>query len=341
MIHPSDALIYFSIPFTVYSHRRRRRVRTPRRMTAVTGPSSTAASTASAPSPTRPRRPDVARETSTSAARADVPTSSPHDDDVAVPSAAPVPAERGSSRARARHSVIFFDCDDCLYKNDWRTANALTAKIESITTRELGLDGGAAYALYKKYGTCLRGLMEEKILRSAREVDDFLIRAHDVPLEIERDEALRGMLERIETPKWVFTASAAAHARRCLAALGIDDLFEGIIDVRAVGFETKHSPKAYEAAMRIAGVEDPAACLFLDDSVSNMKAARAMGWTNVLVGTHARDGGELIVCEHADHIISTVHDFEALMPEHFRDGGVEDAVGGRRRAVEDAVPKAS
>ena len=84
-----------------------------------------------------------------------------------------------------------------------------------------------------------------------------------------------------------------------------------------------------------------AACLFLDDSVSNMKAARAMGWTNVLVGTHARDGGELIVCEHADHIIRTVHDFEALMPEHFRDGGVEDAVGGRRRAVEDAVPKAS
>lgn len=339
MIHPSDALIYFSIPFIF--PRRRRRVRTPRRMTAVTGPSSTAASTASAPSPTRPRRPDVARETSTSAARADVPTSSPHDDDVAVPSAAPVPAERGSSRARARHSVIFFDCDDCLYKNDWRTANALTAKIESITTRELGLDGGAAYALYKKYGTCLRGLMEEKILRSAREVDDFLIRAHDVPLEIERDEALRGMLERIETPKWVFTASAAAHARRCLAALGIDDLFEGIIDVRAVGFETKHSPKAYEAAMRIAGVEDPAACLFLDDSVSNMRAARAMGWTNVLVGTHARDGGELIVCEHADHIIRTVHDFEALMPEHFRDGGVEDAVGGRRRAVEDAVPKAS
>ena len=71
--------------------------------------------------------------------------------------------------------------------------------------------------------------------------------------------------------------------------------------------------------MRIAGVEDPAACLFLDDSVSNMKAARAMGWTNVLVGTHARDGGELIVCEHADHIIRTVHDFEALAPEHFRD----------------------
>jgi len=298
--------------------------RTPRRMATVTSPSSTG----TAPSSTRPRRADACRETSTSAARVDAPTF-PHDvPDRADARHALAPASHRASRARARHSVIFFDCDDCLYKNDWRTANALTAKIESITTRELGLDEGAAYALYKKYGTCLRGLMEEKILRDDASVDDFLIRAHDVPLEIERDEALRGMLERIKTPKWVFTASAAAHARRCLAALGIDDLFEGIIDVRAVGFETKHSPKAYEAAMRIAGVEDPAACLFLDDSVSNMKTARAVGWTNVLVGTHARDGGELIVCEHADHIIGTVHEFEALMPEHFRDGD----------AVEDAVP---
>ena len=59
----------------------------------------------------------------------------------------------------------------------------------------------------------------------------------------------------------------------------------------------------------------------------------------MLVGTHARDGGELIVCEHADHIIRTVHDFEALMPEHFRDGGVEDAVKDAAKAVEDAVPE--
>ncbi|CEG00364.1 Pyrimidine 5-nucleotidase [Ostreococcus tauri] len=240
---------------------------------------------------------------------------------------------------KPKHAVVFFDCDDCLYKNDWRTANVITAKIESYTTERLGLPHGAAYELYKKHGTCLRGLQNEALLHGEEELEEFLEYAHDIPLEIERDERLREMLLRMKTPKWVFTASVAAHAKRCLEALGIEDLFEGIIDVRAVEWETKHSTKAYEAAMRIAGVDDPAACLFLDDSTSNMKTARVMGWTNILVGTHARDGGHEIECEHADHIISTVHDFEALMPEHFHPSvdGVEDAVPNGTK-VQAAVP---
>ena len=54
--------------------------------------------------------------------------------------------------------------------------------------------------------------------------------------------------------KWVFTASVASHAQRCLEALGIADLFLGIIDVKAVGNITKHSPGAFRRAMEIAGV---------------------------------------------------------------------------------------
>ena len=34
-------------------------------------------------------------------------------------------------------AVIFFDCDDCLYKNDWKVANMLTAKIESFCSERL------------------------------------------------------------------------------------------------------------------------------------------------------------------------------------------------------------
>lgn len=48
------------------------------------------------------------------------------------------------------------------------------------------------------------------------------------------------MLLKIKTLKWVFTAFVAAYARRCLEKLGIDDLFEGIIDVCVVGWEMKY-----------------------------------------------------------------------------------------------------
>ena len=36
--------------------------------------------------------------------------------------------------------------------------------------------------LYKKYGTCLKGMMAEKILDD-NSVDEYLLWAHDVPLE--------------------------------------------------------------------------------------------------------------------------------------------------------------
>lgn len=34
------------------------------------------------------------------------------------------------------------------------------------------------------------------------------------------------------------------------------------------------------------GVDDSFDCLFLDDSVSNMRIAREVGWMNVLVGMY-------------------------------------------------------
>ena len=61
-------------------------------------------------------------------------------------------------------AVIFFDCDDCLYKNDWKVANMLTHKIESFCGERLQMKEGYAYELYKKWGTCLRGMQQEGIL---------------------------------------------------------------------------------------------------------------------------------------------------------------------------------
>jgi phosphoglycolate phosphatase-like HAD superfamily hydrolase len=48
-----------------------------------------------------------------------------------------------------------------------------------------------------------------------------------------------------------------------------------------------------------------------------MKAAKAVGWQTVLVGRHARDSGEFIECEHADHAVDTVHELQKIMPHLF------------------------
>ena len=69
--------------------------------------------------------------------------------------------------------------------------------------------------------------------------------------------------------------------------------------------------------MRVAGVEDARACVFCDDSVKNIVAAKAIGWRTVLVGKKDRDTGKEIVCEAADAHIESLAELRKVMPELF------------------------
>jgi pyrimidine 5'-nucleotidase len=147
-----------------------------------------------------------------------------------------------AASAATGKKYVFFDCDDCLYKNDWRTATLLTAKIDEYTQNVLGLPAGKAYDLYLQYGTALRGLVEEKLIEE-KDVEAFLQHVHDINLDdIKPDPSLRALIQAIPYPRWVFTASIREHAERCLERLGIQDLFLGIISassedmIRKVGY---------------------------------------------------------------------------------------------------------
>mmetsp|Transcript_13813 Transcript_13813/g.18027 ORF Transcript_13813/g.18027 Transcript_13813/m.18027 type:complete len:477 (+) Transcript_13813:121-1551(+) len=216
-------------------------------------------------------------------------------------------------------TAIFFDCDDCLYFDDWKTANQLTVKINAWCVNH-GLKPGQSYELYKEYGTAIRGLLAEGYLKDEPEaIDGFLKDVHDIPIAslLKRDDKLRQLLLRMDPsiPKYIFTASVKEHAQRCLQALGIEDLFVSIIDCKACQLETKHSQYSFEAAMKIAGVKNPEQCLFLDDSIKNIQAARSAGWRSILVGLQGRDDGKPVSSEHAELEIKRIHDIETVLPE--------------------------
>mmetsp|Transcript_17230 Transcript_17230/g.35656 ORF Transcript_17230/g.35656 Transcript_17230/m.35656 type:complete len:577 (-) Transcript_17230:492-2222(-) len=223
---------------------------------------------------------------------------------------------------RPKPAVIFFDCDDCLYFDGWQLASKLTAKIEEWCTSKKKLPAGEAYELYKKHGTALKGLLAEGHMEDCeKEIDAYLRDVHDVPIDehLTIDNELRDMILKIDPsiPKYIFTASVRDHAERCLRALGIEDLFVDIIDVKSCNLATKHSTDAFEAALRIANVQDPETVLFLDDSVKNIKVARSMGIRSFLVGRMGRDCGQTITTEHAEHEIDRIHDFPKVVPEIF------------------------
>lgn len=223
---------------------------------------------------------------------------------------------------RRKPLAIFFDCDDCLYFDDWKTANRLTHKIDEYCVQNLGLPKGKAYELYKNYGTCLKGLLAEDYL-DKKDIDTFLEAVHDIPLDLQKDNELRSMLLELDPtiPKFIFTASVWHHAQRCLKKLGIDDLFpvERIIDCKCCDLETKHSPHSFQRAMAIAGVKDGTRCLLLDDSLSNLESARRQGWQKVLVGKEGRDCGKPISSPHAELQIESIHKLKDVLPELFVD----------------------
>lgn len=225
-------------------------------------------------------------------------------------------------RLRPKPAVILFDCDDCLYFDGWQLAAKLTAKIEEWCTSKKNLPPGEAYQLYKKHGTALKGLLAEGIMENCEEqIDAYLRDVHEVPVaeHLSVDNELREMILGIDPsiPKYIFTASVRHHAERCLKALGIEDLFVDIIDVKSCNLATKHSEEAFRAALEIANVKDPETVLFLDDSVKNLKVARSMGIRSFLVGKVGRDCGQTITSEDAEQELDRIHDFPKVVPEIF------------------------
>jgi len=178
--------------------------------------------------------------------------------------------------------------------------------------------------LFQTHGTTLCGLVREGHLKEDQ-VDEFLAQVHDVHLDISPDPQLREMLLSLPRRRWVFTAATREHAERCLEKLGIQDLFLGIVAcsspemIRKVGYVSKHDPRCFHAAMEFAGMprDQANACVLLDDSVRNLKTARAVGWRAVLVGLHARDGSA-ISCPEADVAVNTLHEIPMAVPGLFK-----------------------
>merc|ERR1719181_1095057 len=179
--------------------------------------------------------------------------------------------------------------------------------------------------LYKTHGTTLCGLVREGYIKEAQ-VSEFLSEVHDIPLDedIKPDPELRSMLLEIPYKRWVFTAATREHAVRCLRRLGIEDCFEGIIACSTTevfekaGYVSKHDGRCFEFAMDAAGVprDQAARCMLLDDSASNLKTAKAMGWSTVLVGLHARNGSE-VDQTNADFAVNNIHDIRGVLPDLF------------------------
>ncbi|MGB9775978.1 MAG: pyrimidine 5'-nucleotidase [Anaerolineae bacterium] len=191
-----------------------------------------------------------------------------------------------------------FDLDETLYPTSAGLMQDVARRITDWLQRHLGLGVEEAAHLREvyihRYGTTLAGLLAEH--REKVEVEDYLAYVHDVPVEdyLRPDPALRAMLTGIPLRRVVFTNSSAEHSARVLNALGIADLFERVVDIRALNFVHKPQRGAYERLLALLSAPGPA-CILIDDRAVNLQPAKALGMTTVLVNGSPQDGVDFVV----------------------------------------------
>jgi putative hydrolase of the HAD superfamily len=208
------------------------------------------------------------------------------------------------------YTQLFFDLDDTLYPSTNGLWNLIRQRMNEYMLEVLRIPAEQVAILrrqyFEAYGTTLRGLQ----IHYQVDADDFLAYVHDLPVEsiLSPDAELRRLLQRLSLPKWIFTNADANHAGRVLSALGIADCFDGVIDIRSMGFICKPDPQAYRIALDRVGESDPECCIYLDDATRNLAPAFEMGFFTILVSL---DGSDPV----ARRTITRPHDLPAILPE--------------------------
>jgi len=185
-----------------------------------------------------------------------------------------------------RFNTFFFDLDETLYPTSSGLWSAIRERINTFLLERMGFPPDQIDVMreqyFREYGTTLRGLQANYTV----DMDEYLAFVHNVPLEahLHPDPVLRGVIEALPARKFIFTNADSLHANRVLDVLGLQGLFDGILDVYTLAPYCKPMPESFELALQAAGSPDPHTCALLDDQARITRAAHRLGLYTILVG---------------------------------------------------------
>lgn len=204
------------------------------------------------------------------------------------------PSVRNSAEARPMAcsplQIVIFDLDDTLYPRSSGMMQAVGRLILRYMTDHLGMEPQTAVLLreayLRDYGTTMAGLLRHNSL----DPDDYLAYVHDVAVHefLAPNPELDLVLGSISVEKAIWTNGSRAHAYRVLDALGIRDHFRKIIDVVDTGYVSKPAPHIYPNVLDMLGFTGPE-CVLVEDSARNLRPAKALGISTILVGDSGED----------------------------------------------------
>jgi putative hydrolase of the HAD superfamily len=209
-----------------------------------------------------------------------------------------------------------FDLDNTLYPHHFNLWQQVDARIRNYIVDFLNISHDEAFRLqkdyYRRYGTTLRGLMEEHGL----EPDQFLEIVHQIDHSpLIPNPALGAAIAKLPGRKLILTNGTRAHAEAVVSRLEIGQHFEDVFDIKAAELEPKPRPVVYERFLKRHNV-DPARAAIFEDLARNLEVPHALGMITVLVvpqgaGVVLREDWELAGRDapHVDHVTDDLAGF--------------------------------
>jgi putative hydrolase of the HAD superfamily len=176
-----------------------------------------------------------------------------------------------------------FDLDNTLYPRHIALFAQIDRRIHEYVGRLLNLPVEEARLVqksyYQRYGTTLRGLMEEHGIKP----DDFLQYVHDIDHSpVTADARLGTAIERLPGRKFILTNGSRAHAEKVAERLGITRHFEDIFDIVRSELLPKPHRVTYERFIAATGIVPTRAAMF-EDLARNLEVPHSLGMATVLI----------------------------------------------------------
>lgn len=187
-----------------------------------------------------------------------------------------------------RGIVWFFDLDNTLHDASHAIFGMIDVAMNAYVMKKLGVDEAEANRLrllyWRRYGATLIGMVRHHGVAP----DEFLIESHrfDVAPLIRAEKGLRALFARLPGRKVLLTNAPRVYSEKVLVHLGLTRHFRENYSVDQMRIHGHIRVKPSRAMLRVMLAKErvsPRKAVLVEDTLMNLKSARAVGMRTVHV----------------------------------------------------------
>lgn len=206
-----------------------------------------------------------------------------------------LPQPRASGRNPSGRKLLWlFDLDNTLHDAGSEIFPAIERNMNSFLQQRLNCEMAQVSALrqlyWQRYGATVLGLIRHHAIRA----DEFLPPVHalpDLPSMLRYERGLARLLRRLPGKKILLTNAPHGYSSIVLRHLGLLGHFARHIPIEAMHVHRQLRPKPDKRMLRqLLAREGKTArdCILVEDSIANLKTARALGLRTVWITQYLR-----------------------------------------------------